>query len=82
MTTEKVIQNWIAGNSARIINRWKNPTLHTDGKYLYSYGEVIGFTNKGQKIVIDKRGEFTRTTSRHVSLAMQFTGKVVKYKGA
>jgi hypothetical protein len=82
MTAQKVIQNWIAGNSARIINRWKNPTIHTDGKYLYSYDEIIGVTNKGQKIVIDKRGKFTTTTSRHVSLAMQFTGKVLEYKEA
>ena len=80
MTTEKVIQNWIAGNSARIINRWKDPTLHTDGKFLYSYGVIIGFTSdKNQKIVLDRRGEFTTTTSRHVGMAIRHTGKIVSY---
>ena len=50
--------------------------LHTDGKDLYSYNLLIGYTTSdGKKIVRNYRsggewGHVSHTTSRHVTMAM------------
>jgi len=68
MNNESVINSWISGSRAH------SNTMSTDGKNLFSYELLIGFTADDRRCyVIDytaKTGNFrTNSTSQHVSLA-------------
>ena len=68
-----VVKAWADGLPAR-----GGSSLHTDGETLYSYALPIGVTVGKFKLVGDYRGAFaySRTTSRHVSLAVARANEV------
>jgi hypothetical protein len=73
-TNEFVVLRWL--NNLK----WKSKNMSTDGKCLYSYKLMIGYTTSSlQKIIIDytvKGGHFSSlTTSRHCNLAKQHAHK-------
>lgn len=77
MTNKEVAQSWASGRSASTQN------LSTDGRSLYSYKLLIGFTaTKGEKIALQYQASAgsewfrSRTTSCHVSLAMSQSDQV------
>lgn len=72
MNRDKVIECWINGESAFIKNNYGQKTLWTNGHKLFSYSEIIGYTTDYRtKVVIDRRGNTTRTTACHVGKAIK-----------
>ena len=67
---EEVVKCWSKGITARSGN------LRSDGQSLFSYSKEIGKTIEGKKVVCDYRAHnwhnWTRTTSKHVSLGMKY----------
>lgn len=77
MTNKEVAQSWAKGRSAKVKN------LSTNGRDLYSYNLLIGFTTKkGEKIALQYQASAgsewfrSKTTSCHVSLAMRQSNQV------
>jgi len=66
----KVPECWRRGESAQ-----GHGSLRTDGQNLYSYDLKIGYTENGEKIVIDYRGCQSVTTSKHVGYAMLYADR-------
>ena len=67
----KNTDNWGVADCWRkgIKAKTRNGNMTTDGKIIFSYALIIGFTDsRGRKIAIDSRG-FSRSTSRHNSEA-------------
>ena len=70
MTNHDIITEWI---SNRPYSK-RHKALSTDGQILFSYGLIIGYTNKqGRKVAIDytSTGGYmkSQTTSTHVGMA-------------
>jgi hypothetical protein len=65
----KNTDNWGVADCWRkgIKAKTRNGNMTTDGKIIFSYALIIGFTDsRGRKIAIDSRG-FSRSTSRHMT---------------
>ena len=74
MRNEQVVMAWRAGRAASS----STGNLSTDGKNLYSYNLVIGYTQPfeldGDKVAILYRGKdnVSQTTACHVGLACRY----------
>ena len=76
MKNSDVIRSWAYGNVASTKN------LTTNGKELYSYQLLIGFTtDEGESVVLDYTapgGHYkSQTTSQHVNLAKREGSKTI-----
>ncbi len=68
-SNDAVIRAWVIGKPAT------GNRITTDGKYLYSYSLMIGYTDEnGGKIVYNYMGDhfISMTTSHHVSAAKRY----------
>jgi len=72
MKNESVIHSWLNGETARN----HNGSLHTDGVFLFSYNLMIGSREDNQNRVWDYTAPnfISKTTSKHVGLAMREAG--------
>ena len=76
LSNKEVARRWSYGKSGASGN------MSTDGKYIYSYKLLIGFTtNSGKKISLDysaRSGSFySCTTSRHCSITAGYSDRAI-----
>ena len=78
----EVAMAWANNKQAKSSKFLRSYRFHTDGKYLYSYGLMIGFTrsSNGNKVLIEytSAGSFrSRTTSNHVGTARVAADEII-----
>lgn len=76
MRNDEVVAAWWWGREAR------SGHLRTDGRNLWSYGDLIGKVTDEGRVVLDytasgEKGFISRTTSRHVNLAKRLASRLV-----
>lgn len=73
MTNEKVAVGWGRGSSVAAGH------FRTDGKNLWSYALLVGYTDEaGKKVLKDYRRQVSVTTSRHCGLAARVADVIEK----
>jgi hypothetical protein len=83
----------MAKRNEQVVNAWANSesarngrhSLHTDGKNLYSYNLLIGFTSEnGNKVALEHRSPHfvSQTTSCHVGIAVTYADASIHPKYA
>lgn len=81
-TNVNVPSYWRNGQAARN----GRGSFSTDGSTLYSYGQIIGITKGGEKILLEftAKGEryISQTTSQHVGKARQYCDQTMHPEAA